>query len=187
MTAPKKPQSVYVLSKKQAELLLRSRDTWDVTGFVSIGSPKGSLPKGWDKISPKRKLRLEFDDLTHVHHESYGFRACYPSDIEELLAFGKKRNAGKLVIHCAAGVSRSSAAALILLVQRLGNIDEAYSRLLCDVEAAVRLGLRADEEIAPNRRMIHLADKLLGKKGNLLGLNKYYLGDAYSTTYLGED
>jgi predicted protein tyrosine phosphatase len=65
---------------------------------------------------------------------------------------------GALLIHCAAGVSRSTAAGLILLAARHPGRER---------EIALTMRRRAPW-ISPNRRMVQLADELLGRNGALL-------------------
>jgi len=63
------------------------------------------------------------------------------------------------LIHCEAGVSRSTAAALILYACWLGpGLEaEAMERVLAQRPLAI-----------PNRRMVALADDLLNRGGHLL-------------------
>ncbi|NWG45545.1 MAG: protein tyrosine phosphatase [Alphaproteobacteria bacterium] len=64
-----------------------------------------------------------------------------------------------ILIHCFAGVSRSTAAALIALAHHEGPGREA--------DAARRLR-RASRTASPNRRLIALADDVLGRDGRLI-------------------
>jgi predicted protein tyrosine phosphatase len=75
------------------------------------------------------------------------------------LAEGLRSDTGRVLIHCEAGVSRSSAAALIMYACWLGpgREQEAMERVLSQRPVAI-----------PNRRMIELADKLLGRGGRLV-------------------
>lgn len=63
-----------------------------------------------------------------------------------------------LLIHCMAGISRSTAAALIALVTKAGGRE---------MEAAEQVR-RAAPHAYPNRRMVALADVLLGCEGRLI-------------------
>jgi predicted protein tyrosine phosphatase len=64
-----------------------------------------------------------------------------------------------VLVHCEAGVSRSSAAALIMYACWLGpgREREAMDRVLSQRPVAV-----------PNRRMVEIADRLLDRGGRLL-------------------
>lgn len=71
----------------------------------------------------------------------------------------------RLLIHCHAGASRSTASAYVALVRRLGlqGIDEAFAELL-----------RITNKPWPNRRIVALADELLRARGRMLApLDRY--------------
>jgi predicted protein tyrosine phosphatase len=85
-----------------------------------------------------------------------------PSDehIEQVLAFVRRwdRNA-PLVIHCYAGVSRSTASAFVAACALNPHRDEAE----------IARKIRAASPIAsPNRLIVSLADKALGREGRML-------------------
>ena len=61
-----------------------------------------------------------------------------------------------LVVHCFAGVSRSTAAAIAILADRLGNVDAAGQRI-----KSVR------PQPCPNPVIIKFADEILGLDGKL--------------------
>jgi predicted protein tyrosine phosphatase len=64
-----------------------------------------------------------------------------------------------LVVHCHAGISRSTAAAFSAFCAMRPNIDEA--------ELAQRLRARSPEA-TPNARIVSLADALLGRGGRMV-------------------
>lgn len=122
---------------------------------VSILDPAAPQPPELAGLSADL-LTLRFDDVI----ESGGtYRAPAPKDIQRLLAFDRKHRAqDSLVIHCTAGISRSTAAFVILLAQRRPGS-----------EAAVFDELRAVRPKAwPNSLMIALADGILGTDGRLV-------------------
>jgi predicted protein tyrosine phosphatase len=105
----------------------------------------------------ERHLRLEIHDidapldgcvLPEVHH------------VQSLIDFlqGWQHGEAPLLVHCVAGISRSMAAALIALVVKAGGRE---------MEAAQHLRANAPHA-QPNRRMIRLADELLGCQGRLV-------------------
>jgi predicted protein tyrosine phosphatase len=107
---------------------------------------------------------IRFDDVVA---EYPGFEACTPGHIERLLAFGERAHAhgeSHILVHCHAGISRSQAAAAILMCQHApGREEEAFLRLLT---------LR--QHGWPNTRMVEFADTLLKRDGALLnGLQAY--------------
>ena len=65
--------------------------------------------------------------------------------------------AGALLTHCYAGVSRSTATALIAATMKTGDAHWSALRLRA-----------AAPHAAPNRRIISLADDVLGLQGRLL-------------------
>jgi predicted protein tyrosine phosphatase len=75
------------------------------------------------------------------------------------LAEQLRSQSGTLLIHCEAGVSRSTATALIIHACWLGagREDEAMRRVIAQRPYAI-----------PNRRMVALADRFLALDGRLL-------------------
>ncbi|WP_127522709.1 protein tyrosine phosphatase [Mesorhizobium sp. Z1-4] len=80
--------------------------------------------------------------------------------VEELLLFAMGWDRIKpMVVHCFAGVSRSTAAAYIIGCQLAPHRDEA--------ELAQELRL-ASPSATPNARLVAIADKLLGRDGRMV-------------------
>jgi predicted protein tyrosine phosphatase len=81
-------------------------------------------------------------------------------DVEAILTFGRDAaEAGGLLVHCHAGISRSTAATLMILAQ--AHPDEGEDEL------ADRL-LQTRPQAWPNSRMIAFADELLDRRGRLM-------------------
>jgi predicted protein tyrosine phosphatase len=82
--------------------------------------------------------------------------------VEQIVAFAADVD-GPTLIHCAAGISRSTAAGLILLALRTGpgREEQAYEHLF-----------RVRPRAVPNRRMVWMADHLLGRNGALVSLHR---------------
>jgi len=145
---------------------------------VSIGSLAGP-PDGWRAVSPKRKLRLVFDDVSRPVLQ------CHPPNdrhVHELLKFARKATEGPMLIHCAQGQSRSSAAALIVLASRIGEgrEDEAVRKLHALIaEASGKLLRPVAHDIHPNRLMVWIGDRLLGREGRLWSALKATMGPYY--------
>jgi predicted protein tyrosine phosphatase len=79
------------------------------------------------------------------------------ADVEKIVAFAKSLNpqAGDLLVHCQAGISRSSAAALVVLLTRLGpGSEESLVDYLCENYPECR----------PNLLLTQLADQLLATR-----------------------
>jgi predicted protein tyrosine phosphatase len=90
-----------------------------------------------------------------------GARMPEADDVAEVLSFGREVRSGRgpahLLVHCHAGVSRSTAAAAILLAQP----NPGREREAIDMVTSLRPVAR------PNRRMLRIADELLGRRGAL--------------------
>jgi predicted protein tyrosine phosphatase len=124
--------------------------------IVSILDPGGRVPLELVAID-KPTLTLRFDDAIVP-----GPGVVLPEErhIRALLAFDANAAPDdRIVAHCSAGISRSTAAIAILLAARHpGHEDEIFA------------GIRAIRPHAsPNARMIALADELCGLGGRFVG------------------
>ena len=102
-------------------------------------------------------LRVSMDD---INEPAEGFVAPNDDHIMRVLAFvrGWNRKA-PLVVHCYAGISRSTASAFTAACALNPHRDEA----------AIARQIRAASPIAqPNRLIVALADKALGREGRML-------------------
>ncbi len=171
LPAPALPDLI-ICSRARAAHLLCSRSRRDrIAAVVSIGDPGQRLPFGlWSH--PARRLRLVFDDVER-DLPRFGYVACVPEQISELISF-LQGAPSPLLVHCAAGISRSSAAGLISCAIRLGPGQEttAVAALDAAIAEARAQRLRTAETIHPNRRMIGLADRLLGREGALIAAHR---------------
>ncbi len=123
--------------------------------LVSLVSP-GSQPPTPPEVAVERHLRLAIHDISEP---APGQVLPEEEHVRRLIDFlrGCERDV-PLLLHCFAGVSRSTAAALIaLLVDVEGREAEAIARLR-----------RAAPHAWPNARMVSLADRLLGRGGRLV-------------------
>lgn len=123
--------------------------------LVSLLSPD-SLPPTPPEVAPENHLKVGVNDIWEPMPGQ-----ILPGDahIDALIAFGTASGQGSsLLVHCYAGVSRSTAAALILLALH----DDGREH-----EAAQLLRREAPHAI-PNRRMIEVADRRLGRAGRLV-------------------
>jgi predicted protein tyrosine phosphatase len=107
---------------------------------------------------------IRFDDIVA---EYPGFEACTPGHIAQVLAFGERVHAqpgSHVLVHCHAGVSRSTAAAAILMCQHAPGHEEAAFLKLLELR----------KHGWPNTRMVEFADQLLERDGAMLrGLIAY--------------
>jgi predicted protein tyrosine phosphatase len=108
-------------------------------------------------ISPANHMRLHIDDIAEPKD---GMVAPDASHVAQLLAFGAAWDRqGPMVIHCWAGISRSTAAAFITLCALNPEVPE---------ERIARLLREASPTAYPNRLMIRLGDAALGRRGRML-------------------
>jgi predicted protein tyrosine phosphatase len=104
-----------------------------------------------------RHLLLEMDDITT---ELDGYRAPAQEHLADLIRFVRAwdRNA-PLVVHCYAGISRSTAGAFVAACVLNPRRDESV------IAQAIR---DASPTATPNIRIVSLADRLLGRNGRMV-------------------
>jgi len=117
--------------------------------LISIGGPWERPPAGLSSIATR--LRLVFADAA-----TQGAGGPSREDIERLVRFaqGVDLRRGGLLVQCQAGISRSSAAAMIILAVIHGPGREGD---------AARDVLRANPQARPNQRMLELGGDVLGR------------------------
>ena len=133
-----------------------------VTHVLSILDPDCPDPDAFRAYDAHHRTVLRFHDIIEPIPEQI---LPEPADVEAILAFGRvlgeeaaARNEGHLLVHCHAGISRSTAAMAMLLAQVHPDEDER--------EIFARL-LRLRPQAWPNSRMIDFADDLLARNGRL--------------------
>jgi len=111
-----------------------------------------------DTIRADRHLRIGIHDVVEA---AEGTVAPHEDHIAGMLTFAKGWDrTAPLLVHCWAGISRSTAAAYILLCDLHGPGHEAR----------IAETLRASAPHAqPNRLMISHADRLLSREGRMIG------------------
>src|ERR1700691_295613 len=110
-----------------------------------------------ESVLPSNHLKVQMDDIIE---QMDGFVAPSDIHIEQVLSFvrGWDRSA-PLVVHCYAGISRSTASAFAAACALNPHRDEM----------AIARQIRAASPIAsPNRLIVSLADKALGRDGRML-------------------
>jgi len=130
-----------------------------VTHVLSILDPGWPEPSSISRFDINRRLRLRFHD---VIESQPGWIAPERWDVELLLAFSRELAAsGKthLLVHCHAGVSRSTAAAALVMAQT--RPDRPAEEVLREV---TRLRPRA----WPNLRILEFGDDILGRHGEIV-------------------
>ncbi|MFC7051439.1 tyrosine phosphatase family protein [Hansschlegelia quercus] len=137
--------------------LSRLEETVAATGAARVLSllsdgTDAATPAG---IEPANHLVLRFHDLVeplvgHVHPRE--------SHIAEALTFAAEDD-GPIVVHCYAGISRSTAMAFAIACARRPGRDEA------EIARALR---EASPTATPNRLIVALVDKALGRNGRMV-------------------
>jgi predicted protein tyrosine phosphatase len=128
-----------------------------VTHVLSILDPEWPDPEAFQAFDPHFRAIMRFHDAIEP-----GSDILLPQrgDVEAILTFGRDAaEAGGLLVHCHAGISRSTAATLMILAQ--AHPDEGEDEL------ADRL-LQTRPQAWPNSRMIAFADELLDRRGRLM-------------------
>ena len=101
-----------------------------VTHILSILDPEWPEPAAFQAFDPHFRATLRFHDAIEPEPDVL---LPQKADVEAILTFGRDAaEAGGLLIHCHAGISRSTAATLMILAQahpREGE-DELAERLL---------------------------------------------------------
>jgi predicted protein tyrosine phosphatase len=110
-----------------------------------------------ESVLPANHLKVSMDDITE---QMDGFVAPSDSHIEQVLNFvrGWDRSA-PLVVHCYAGISRSTAAAYTAACALNPARDEL--QIAWDIR-------RLSRTAQPNARIVSIADRLLKREGRMV-------------------
>jgi predicted protein tyrosine phosphatase len=118
-----------------------------------LGDERVERPLG---IAPENHLRLRLHDISSPLD---GYVLPDEAHVAELLAFVRSWDRrAPLVVHCFAGISRSTASAYASVCALNPDRDEAR------IAWALR---RASPTATPNSRIVALADRLLGRNGRM--------------------
>ena len=143
--------------------------TRGVTHVLSILDPDWPEPEGFRAYDPHHRTTLKFHDAIEP---APGIVLPDVGHVKAILAFGDAlarettRSEGHLLVHCHMGISRSTAAMLMLLAQARPQADE-------DMVMERLRGMRP--QAWPNLRMIEFADDFLGRNGRFTAaLGRHY-------------
>ena len=128
---------------------------------LSILDPDWPVPEAFGSFGVHEKLELRFHD---VIEEEAGTAPPQKEDVVRLLEFGRDLMAeppedAHLLVHCHAGISRSTASMALILAQ--GLRDLSARQVLQEV-------LRIRPKAWPNLRIIELGDALLSQNGEMI-------------------
>ena len=131
---------------------VRSIDLSHYSGVITIEEPDTDDPFRIDAVP---QLILQFHDIDMT---MLGYVEPEPEHVQQALTFAREID-GPLLVHCRAGVSRSTAIALAIAADRLGAGNE---RQACE-------WLRQTyPKVQPNGLVVFLADEVLHREKHLL-------------------
>jgi len=134
-------------------------DTVKATGASHVLTVMANVDQVQRPVSvlPANHLKVQVDDIVE---QMDGFIAPSDHHIEQVLNFVRGWDRGApLVVHCYAGISRSTASAFAAACLLNPHRDEI----------SIARQIRAASPIAsPNRLIVSLADKALGREGRML-------------------
>jgi len=133
-----------------------------VSHVLSILDPMTPEPDAFGRYGEHARLELRFHDI--IEERVPGYESPQPHHIDALLAFGREMTQGSahdahLLVHCHMGISRSTAASVLLLTQAAP--DWSPDAVMAEVA-------RIRPKAWPNLRMIEIGDQMLGLKGGLV-------------------
>ncbi|WP_374578226.1 tyrosine phosphatase family protein [Phenylobacterium sp.] len=116
-----------------------------------------SLGEALSPLPPERHLKLAVNDIAEP---AEGLVLPDEALVLRLLEFSRGWDASApMLVHCWAGISRSTAGAFAIACDRNPHADERE----------IALHMRASAvHASPNRRIVALADTLLGRRGRMV-------------------
>jgi predicted protein tyrosine phosphatase len=133
----------------------------EVSHVLSILDPEWPVPEEFGTYGEHAKLELRFHDVIEDEPE---LLPPQRSHVARLLEFGRSLQRepigqAHLLVHCHAGISRSSASMALLIAQAVP--DRPAEQVFADV-----LAIRP--QIWPNLRIVEMGDALLGRNGAMV-------------------
>ena len=108
-------------------------------------------------IAPENHLKLGMNDIIEPIEGLTPPSDSHVGELIDFVAAWDRRSA--MVIHCWAGISRSTAAGYVALCQINPGVDEQT------IAATMRT---ASPSATPNRLIVEIADRILGRDGRML-------------------
>jgi predicted protein tyrosine phosphatase len=122
---------------------------------ISLLSPESQFPE-FSTITPGKHLRLTLHDIAA---DMPGMTAPQSVDAIRLVSFIEKWDAAQpMLIHCWAGISRSTASAYTAMCMMRNEDEGTLARELREASASA----------TPNPLLIAHVDKLLGRNGRMV-------------------
>jgi predicted protein tyrosine phosphatase len=143
---------IHVSSLSSLNSVTASLQSFDLLTLLSPDYPETD----WSAFACQRHVRLAFHDIIEPMP---GLTAPDRDVMQAVLDFGRNmRHQRALLIHCWAGISRSSAAAFAIACDR----NPGFER---DIAIELR---RRSPSATPNQLMVRLADDLLQRDGRMV-------------------
>ena len=144
---------IHVCSLPRVEETVRQTGARTLVTLIEAGLPV-ARPAA---IAPDNHLFVGISDIVE---ELDGYVLPHPTHVDELLSFVRRWDRREpIVMHCYAGVSRSTAAAFIAACALAPERPEQVF--------ATRIR-QASPTATPNARLVALADKALGRDGRMV-------------------
>ena len=132
--------------------IVKALDLSQYSGVITIEEPDTDDPFRTDVVS---QLVLQFHDIDMT---MLGYVEPEPEHIRQALTFARETD-GSLLVHCRAGVSRSTAIAMAIAADRLGARGE---------RSACKWLKQVCPQAQPNWLIVCLADQLLNSNQSLV-------------------
>jgi predicted protein tyrosine phosphatase len=143
---------IHVTSLNALAAVTARLQNYDLLTLLSPGHPETD----WSGYACNRHVRLAFHDVVEPMP---GLTLPDHDMMQAVLDFGREHEPQRaLLIHCWAGISRSSAAAFAIACDR----NPGFER---DIANELR---RRAPFVTPNRLMVRLADEVLGREGRMI-------------------
>lgn len=123
---------------------------------LTIEDPHQRQPLRFHNSPHPEHLVIKFEDLDH---EDLTIALPREEHVQAAIDFGRRHRDGSMLVHCRAGIARSTALALAIIADRHGAGRETES-------VAELLDVRP--EAAVNLLVLGMADKILGRDGALV-------------------
>ena len=132
-----------------------------ITHVLSILDPEWPVPDAFGSFGEHERLELRFHD---VIEETPGMFPPLAEHVAQVLAFGRTLPAepapgAHLLVHCHAGVSRSTASMILIVAQARPEVPAI------DVAREI---FRIRSKAWPNLRIIEMGDAMLGRGGEIV-------------------
>ena len=141
---------IHICSLHQVRVI----DVSTYDGIITIEDTTIKEPFRVQGDEPKQ-LILRFDDINEPIDDYVVPQMIH---IKKALDFAHEIEDGSLLVHCRAGISRSSAIALAVIAKRLGSGKE---------EEAVNTLEHINPNCRPNKSIVEMTDELLERDGKL--------------------